>query len=193
MQVEYNSDWMAPIIELIKCLGDITQPTRNDELGSIDYVIEENHRKKLIRALVDENDRAAPAYVDTIRETITELDDEKYDEAIILTNRITDSANDIVANRENLQVITPNTKNSFSLVEVLSAIQKKTGELCILKCGKIPETREDCKGKTGRTYSCDIRRISDDATFHATMKWKTVLFEDFNNLCEVEKLMTEVN
>ena len=191
MQVEYNSDWVTPTIELMKCLGDVTQPVRNEEMGSVDYVVEDNHKKKLIRALVDEYDRAAPAYVETIRETITELDEDKYDEAVILTDRITDSANDIVTSRENLHVITANTKNSFSLVEIVSAIQKKTAELCIAKCGKKPETRDDCKGKTGRTYSCDIRRVSDDATFHATMKWKTVLLEDFNNLCEFEKAIIQ--
>jgi hypothetical protein len=83
--------------------------------------------------------------------------------------------------------------NNFSLVELLSAVQMKTVKLCQIKCGKAPEKREDCKGKKGREYFCDIRRISDDATFHATMKWKEVLQEDFNNLCEHEKTMLEVN
>ena len=85
--------------------------------------------------------------------------------------------------------MTPKTKHDFGFIEVLSAIQKKTFDLCKIKCGKVPETEDDCKGKKGRTYTCDIRRISDDATFHATMKWKTVLLEDFNHLCEIERNM----
>lgn len=189
MQIEYDSDWMSPTVELMKCLGVISKPSRNDEMGSIDYLVEENGGKKLIRAMVDENNHSAPAYVDTIRATILELEEEKYDEAIILSKRITNSAHELVAQTYNLNVITPSTKHNFSLIEVLSAIQSKTRGLCKIKCGKVPETREDCKGKKGRTYECDIRRISDDATFHATMKWKTVLLEDFNNLCEIEKEM----
>jgi len=193
MQIEYKSDWMSPTVELLKCLGEINQPNRNEEIGSIDYVIEDEKGKKLIRAMVDDNNSAAPAYVDTIRATITELENEKYDEALILSKRITNSAHDIVSHQDNLNVITPKMKHNFSLIEILSAIQKKTRDLCILKCGKAPETKEDCKGKTGRIYECDVRRVSDDATFHATMKWKDVLLEDFNNLCEIEKSMMEVN
>jgi hypothetical protein len=192
MQIEYESDWMSPTIELIKCLGEMNQPKFNEEMGSIDYIVNEGHKKKLIRVMVDEKQKTTPVYVDTIRAIIIELEEKKYDEALILSKRITDSAHEIVALQENLHVITPNMKNIFSLVEVLSAIQKKTSDLCILKCGKAPETKEDCTGKTGRNYSCDIRRISDDATFHAKMKWKDVLIEDFYNLCEVEKNM-EVN
>lgn len=192
MEIEYESDWMSPTVELLKCLGEINKPEINEEMGSIDYVINDGEKKKLIRAMVDKNQNSAPAYVDTIRATINELEEQKYDEALILSKRITDSAHDIVTQHENLDVITPKMKHIFSLVEVLSAIQKKTRDLCVLKCGKAPETREDCQGKKGRTYTCDIRRISDDATFHATMKWKDVLFEDFYNLCEIEKEL-EVN
>ena len=192
MEIEYESDWMSPTVELLKCLGEINKPEINEEMGSIDYVINEGDKKKLIRAMVDENQNSAPAYVDTIRAPINELEEEKYDEALILSKRITDSAHDIVTQQDNLDVITPKMKHIFSLVEVLSAIQKKTRDLCVIKCGKAPETREDCQGKKGRTYTCDIRRISDDATFHATMKWKDVLFEDFYNLCAIEKEL-EVN
>lgn len=192
MEIEYESDWMSPTVELIKCLDDINKPSYNEEMGSIDYIIDDGGKKKLIRAMVDENQNSAPAYVDTIRSTITELEEKKYDEALILSKRITDSAHDIVAQQDNLDVITPKMKHIFSLVEVLSAIQKKTRDLCVLKCGKAPETRDDCEGKKGRSYTCDIRRISDDATFHATMKWKDVLFEDFYNLCDIEKEL-EVN
>ncbi|MCW4013328.1 MAG: hypothetical protein NWF07_10110 [Candidatus Bathyarchaeota archaeon] len=192
MEIEYESDWMSPTVELLKCLGEINKPEINEEMGSIDYVINDGEKKKLVRAMVDENQRSAPAYVDTIRATINELEEKKYDEALILSKRITDSAHEIVTQHENLDVITPKMKHIFNLVEVLSAIQKKTRDLCVLKCGKAPETREDCQGKKGRAYTCDIRRISDDATFHATMKWKDVLFEDFYNLCEIEKEL-EVN
>ena len=189
MQIEYESDWMRPTLELMKCLGVTGEPSKNDEMGSIDYLIDDENGKRLIRAMVNDNFTAAPAYVDTIRATIEELEEEKYVEAIILSKRITNSAHEIVAKVENLNVITPNTKHNFSLIEVLSAIQKKTRDLCTIKCKKPPESKDDCKGKKGRIYECDIRRISDDATFHATMKWKTVLLEDFNNLCEIEKEM----
>ena len=180
---------MNPTIELMKCLGVMGKPRRNEEMSSIDYMIDNEDEKKLIRAMVDKNNQSAPVYVDVIRETIEELEEKKYNEVVILSKRITNSAHDLVAQIENLSIITPDMKNNFSLVEILSAIQKKTVDLCKIKCGKAPETKDDCKGKKGRTYMCDIRRVSDDSTFHARMKWKTVLLEDFNNLCEIEKEM----
>ena len=189
MQIEYDSDWMRPTLELMKCLGLIKRPKKNKEFGSIDYLVKNKDSKSLVRAMVDENNNAAPVYVDTIRSTIQEIEEKEYSEAIILSKRITNSAYELVTQSDKLNVITPNTKNSFSLIEVLSAIQNKTRDLCKIKCGKVPETKQDCAGKKGRIYECDIRRISDDATFHATMKWKTVLLEDFNNLCEIEKEM----
>jgi len=193
MLIEYNSDWIAPTVELIKCLRATDEPMINDEMGSIDYVIEDKDGKKLIRVLVNEENRMAPAYVDNIRAIIMDLDEKKYDEALILTNRITNSAYELVAERENLEVITPTMKNNFSLKELLSAVQMKASKICEIKCGKAPETKEDCKGKNGKEYDCEIRRISDDAKFHATMKWEIVLLEDFNNLCELEKTMLAVN
>ena len=190
IQIRSNSDWVTPTVELIKCLEEPGEPVINEAEGSVDYIIDE---KKLIRVLVNENSEIAPAYVENIRSIITELDEKKYEEAVIITKRVTDSAYDLVAEHENLEIITPTMKNNFSLVEMLSAVQMKILKLCKIKCGKAPETRDDCKGKEGREYLCDIRRISDDATFHATMKWKDVLQEDFNNLCELERTMLEVN
>jgi hypothetical protein len=185
MEIEYKSGWINPTVELMKCLEPISDPSKNKDMGSIDYLIEEEDSKRLIRAFVDENNMAAPAYVSHIRDTIDELD--KYDEITILSKRITKAAHEIASKEEDLNVITPDTKHNFSLIEVISAIQEKTRELCKIKCGKAPETKDDCQGKKGRVYYCDIRRISDDATFHATMKWKTVLLEDFNQLWKLEK------
>ena len=188
MEIKYKSDWMNPTIELMKCIESFGESTKNEEMGSIDYLIEDEDGKRLIRAMVDENNSAAPAYVSHVRDTVDELGEE-YDEITILYKSITNAAYEIVTQEDKLNVITPKTRHDFSLTEVLSAIQKKTMNLCKIKCGKAPETKEDCKGKKGRNYVCDIRRISDDATFHATMKWKKVLLEDFNHLCEIERKM----
>jgi hypothetical protein len=195
MEIEYKSGWMSPTVELMKCIEPFSEPKINEEMGSIDYIIDDEDGKRLIRAIVDENNSAAPAYVSHIRDTVDELDEE-YDEITVLSERITNAAYDIVTQEDNLSIMTPKTKNDFSLIEVLSAVQKKTLNICKVKCGKVPETEEECKGKKGRSYACNIRRISDDATFHATMKWKKVLLEDFNHLCNIEKKMeanTEMN
>jgi hypothetical protein len=197
MQIEYDSDWIGPTVELLKCLENTDKPIKNEEIGSIDYIVDEDNHKKLIRAMIDKKNKAAPISIDTIRTTIKDLDEEKYDEAIILSKSISDAAHNIVKQQKNLDVITPDTKHNFNILEILSSIQKKTIDLCKIKCGKAPETKDDCMGKNGRKYECDVRKLSDDATFHAQMKWKEILFEDFNNICKIEnemiKKMGEVN
>jgi len=70
MEIEYKSGWISPTIEIMKCLESFNEPKRNEEMGSIDYLIEDEDSKRLIRAMVDENNNAAPAYVTHIRDTI---------------------------------------------------------------------------------------------------------------------------
>ena len=78
MQIKYQSDWMRPTIELMKCLGIISMPTKNEKMGSIDYCIDDETGIKLVRVMVNENNNAAPIYIDTLRSTIKELEEEKY-------------------------------------------------------------------------------------------------------------------
>jgi hypothetical protein len=196
MQIKYQSEWMSPTIEIMKCIGTINKPIKNKKMGAVDYIIANESGKRLVRVMVNENYYSAPIYIDAIRSTIKELEEEKIDEITIVSNRITNTAHELIAKTKKINVITPDTKNNFSLSEILSAIQKKTRDICKIECGKAPETKEDCKGKVGRNYHCDILRISDDATFHATMKWKTVLLQDFSNLFIKEqemKTLSEVN
>lgn len=192
MQIENNLNWMFSTIELLKCYGEIKKTIKNDGIGFIDYIITDENIDKLVRVLVDENNNVTPAYVDTVRSTIVELD-EKYSSAVILSNRITESAYDLAKQHENLDILTPKMERSFSLIELLSAIQTKTKELCLLKCRKSLETKEDCMGKEGSTYKCDIYRLGDDAAFHAKMKWNDTLLEDFYNLCKLERTILKVN
>ena len=76
-------------------------------------------------------------------------------------------------------------------VETLVSDQKTQAQ----KCGSAPKSKDDCKGINEDGYACQIRRMSDDATFHAQMKWNEVLLEDFNKLVELEnnQELSEVN
>lgn len=186
MQIEYNREWLGPTIEIIKCLDDVGEPSRNEELDSIDYIVDNGGSKKLIRVMVNENNGVAPLSVNTIRATIEELDENKFVEAMILSKRLTSSAHDLVTGQDNLVVKTP-TKHCFSLTELIVGTHNKIEDLCKMICGKAPVTKDDCKGKEEGKYVCDVRRQSDDVTFHARMKWIDPLLQDFNNLCNIEK------
>jgi hypothetical protein len=78
MQLEYNSDWISPSVEFIKCLEDADKPTVNEETVSLDYVLDDEDNKELFRAIIDENINPVPMYIETIRAILEELEEENY-------------------------------------------------------------------------------------------------------------------
>lgn len=186
-ELELKSNWQTQVIELMKALHGYKNPKFNKQLNSIDYKTIKDNKTKVMRALIDENQQPAPAYVETVNQTLEDLDKNPVDQVLLLAKRITSSARRLIKESEKIDYISPKIASHYRISELVYAIQKKTTGLCKKICGKIPKSAEDCKGKVGLNYECDVRRISDDATFHATMKWDTVLMEDFSKLVEFEK------
>jgi hypothetical protein len=183
-----KSDWQMSTMELYKTLrGDEdAEYVKGD--GSIDVLVDEEDKTTLIRALVDKRGVSSRGYVETINKTLDDIDEnEDIDEVILLAESFTSSARRMLNKRDNLTYLTPDVNPMYRISDLLYAIQRKTIELCELVCGKPPETEKDCKGYDNKSYSCQIRRISDDATFHAKMKWDQVLLEDFQKLVELQK------
>jgi hypothetical protein len=187
IESDLGSEWQKQTIELMKMLYGYKDPVYNEETNSIDYKTVEDNKIKVLRALINENKQSAPAYVDTVKETIEEIEDNPVDQVLLLVKSITSSARNVIKENENVDYLSPQIELHYRIGELVYAIQKKTMNLCKKICGKIPKSAKDCKGKVGLKYECDVRRISDDATFHATMKWNTVLMEDFLKLVDLEE------
>jgi hypothetical protein len=83
-----------------------------------------------------------------------------------------------------LDYISPGDE-SYSIAELLNAVQRKTKELCEKKCGKYPTKQDECTGLKDGTYVCKVRRISDDAYFHVERGWTSLLKKDFFKLVEI--------
>jgi hypothetical protein len=111
----------------------------------------------------------------------------EIDECLILGNRITSASRRMMRENDDLDYLTPNVNPHYKISELVYTIQNKTLNLCKQKCGKIPTKESDCTGHQDGEYECQIRRLSDDATFHAEMKWNSVLREDFKNLVQLQK------
>lgn len=192
MEVELNSDWLVTQIELLKSLHGYEMKEVNDEIGSVDYVASgADHDKKLLRAIIDPKVNISKANTDTIRTTIDFLEDENYDEAIILAEELTQGAKSLIRDKKNLRYISPGFEHPYSISELIYAIQKKTRELCKLICGKAPMSESDCKGYQDGKYTCTVRLISDDADFHTERKWMSLLMNDFSKLVTLQREMNE--
>ena len=184
MEVGLSSDWLVTQIELLKALNGYEMERINDEIGSIDYVASGDDEKKLLRVIIDPEVNISKADTDKIRKTIAFLEVENYDEAIILAEEFTYGAEKLIREKKGLDYISSDLEHPYSISELIYAIQEKTWELCKLICGKVPKTESDCK------HSCPVRRISDDADFHAERRWLTLLMNDFSQLV---KLLREMN
>jgi hypothetical protein len=80
--------------------------------------------------------------------------------------------------KKHIDYMTPKISPYYLVSELAYAVLRKIMKLCKEKCGKIPRSDVDCVGFQVGDYSCVIRRVSDDATFHAEMKWSSVLGQD---------------
>lgn len=186
MEVELKTDWQMHTVELMKTIHGYEDPEYNDEVGSVDFVAKEEDQMKLMRALVDEDGSSGTGYMNKVNKTIEEVQEGEIDEALILADRFTSSARRLMKENKNVDYVSSRFTPSYSVSDLVYAIQQKTMSLCEKKCGGVPESKEDCKGVDEDRYVCQVRRISDDAMFHAQMKWKEVLLEDFNKLVELE-------
>lgn len=185
MEIELKTDWQIRIVELMKTIHGYKDPEYNDEVGSLDFMTQEEDQTKLMRALVDEDGRSGTGYMKTVSTTIEDVQDSEVDEVLIVADRFSSSARKLMKENDSVDYLSSKFIRKYRLSDLVYAIQRKTMQLCKQKCGSVPKSKDDCKGVTEEGYVCQIRRISDDSTFHAQMKWIEMLLEDFNKLVEL--------
>ena len=189
MEVEFKSDWLVNQIELMKTLYGYELEGINDEIRSIDYITSgDEHGKKLLRVIITSQLNAAKADTKKTTKIVESLEKEDYDEVVIIAEEFTESAKTRLR-ENNINYISPNTKPRYSLFELMVAIQRQTHELCKAKCGKVPTSERDCKGYQEGEYTCQVRRISDNADFHAERRWQWLMMKDFSTLVKIRKEM----
>ena len=186
MEIELKNDWQMHTVELMKTIHGYEDPEYNDEVGSVDFISKEEDQTKLMRALVDEDGSSGTGYIEKVNMTIDDVQDGEIDEALILADRFTSSARRLMKDNEHVDYLSSKLIPKYRVSDLVYAIQQKTMQLCSKMCGGAPESRDECKGVGEEGYAGQVRRISDDATFHAQMKWSEVLLEDFNKLVELE-------
>ncbi|MFP3950591.1 MAG: hypothetical protein ACLFVP_00380 [Candidatus Bathyarchaeia archaeon] len=189
--VELKTEWQDTQVELQKALHGYKLEERDKKDGKIDYITEERGKKKLLRVLVDEKLREYKADLETVRDTLEEVEEREIDEAMILAKRFTSSARRLAKDEDSLAYASSSSKPVYSPVEILFAIQKQLQEYCKAKCGKVPTSEDECPGYRDGSFTCLGRRISDDADFHAERQWLQLLVDDFAKLVELTRKIKE--
>ncbi len=186
MALKINSDWLDTEVELVKTLHGVSFSRYDDVNCTADFESNEGD-ETIVKVFIDKDGQTEKADLESVKHIVSKYDEADYEDIILMAEQYTPSAVDYVNGQDNFTIVTPKTKMNLSISDLLSAIQSITMRLCIRRCGKAPETEEDCKGYEKGRLVCPVRCISDNADFHAERGWVRQLRIDFENLVKVEK------
>ena len=187
MPVDFKTDWMGVHVELLKTLRGYEFSKYDKENGVVDYLSKDDAKGRgLLRVFVDDKLKADKVDVRSLEGTIGSKEDEKFDQVTLLAKGFTVRSKELIQSEEFISGLTENNR-AFNVTDIHLAVQNVTQELCIEKCGSYPQKKSDCKGIKKGVYACDIRRISDDADFHAQRGWKQLLYSDYKNILLIKR------
>jgi hypothetical protein len=162
------------------------EKTRRRE-GKMDFTVSspESDDRILMRVITEPESKSGCVGVDTVRKMSRTLSRRHYEKGILIGKRFTMAAKSEMK-REDIEAISERIPR-FKLEQLYLVIQNHVDNLCKAKCGKIPKEVTDCKGYAYGQYSCDIRRINDNANFHFERGWRNPLRRDLVKLLAIEE------
>ncbi len=174
--------------ELISAVrGYKKRRTRRSE-GKVDFTVScsESKEKILIRVIIEAKSRSGYVYVDTVREMNEILKKRKYDKGILIAKQFTNAAQSEME-REKIEAVSEVITPHFTLERLYMAVNGCIENLCKAKCGRVPVKESDCEGFVDGQYSCAVRLISDNASFHFEHGWTSFLKKDLLKLLAIKK------
>jgi len=186
MALKINSDLLDTEVELVKTLHGVSFSRYDDDNRTADFKSKHGD-DKIVKVFIDRDGQIEKANLESVKHIVSEYDEAEYDDIILMAEQYTPSAVDYVNRQDNFTIVTPKTKMNLGIPDLLSAIQSLTVKLCTKRCGKAPETEDDCKGYDKGKLVCPVRCISDNADFHAERGWVRQLKIDFENLVKIDK------
>ena len=174
--------------EVISAVRDYeTKRTRRKE-KVVDFTVSpsESDEKILMRVITKTKSKSGYVGVDAVRNMNDVLENRDYDKGILVGKLFTEAA---ISEMEsgNIEAVSERISPYFTLERIYSAIDGCIGSLCRAKCGQVPTKESDCKGYVDDHYTCDVRLISDNASFHLEHGWTRFLQRDLVKLLAIEK------
>jgi len=176
--------------EMIMAIRDYEKEATHRHKEGIDFVATqtESDEKILIRVITKPRSTSGTVGVDVVDEMVDTMEHADYDKGILICDRFSTAAKDVMR-RKGIQIISEDFTPRLEPVELYSKMREYIESLCKAKCGRVPEKRSDCKGFSAGHYSCMIRLISDNASFHFERRWVNLLKQDFKQLISmIERL-----
>jgi hypothetical protein len=175
--------------EVISAIRDYESGRTRKKERRVDYTVSpsESDDKILIRVITEAKPKSGYIGVDTVREMNKVLEKRNYDKGILIGKRFTEAARSEME-REHIEAVSERITPHFKVEQLCLAIEGCIENLCRAKCGHVPAQESDCKGHVDGSYSCDVRLISDNASFHLEQGWISFLERDLAKLLAIEKV-----
>lgn len=176
--------------EVISAIRDYESIKTQRRERKIDYTVtpSESDDRVLIRVIIEPKSKSGYVSVDTVRNMSESLRRRKFDKGILIAKRFTEAAKREMG-RNNIEAISERIMPYFKLETLYLTINSCVDGLCKTKCDRVPVKKSDCKGYVDGHYSCDVRVISDNSSFHFERGWTEFLKRDLARLLTIKKAM----
>ena len=153
----------------------------------VDFVATEpnSERKILLRVITEPKSRSGVVGVDGVREMIDAMKRRDCQKGILISGRFSQAAKKEMR-QQGIEIVSETFEPKFQPIRLYSAILNYADDLCKTKCGRVPKKASDCKGLSDGHYTCRIRLISDNASFHFLRGWVNLMTGDFRQLAKLK-------
>ena len=135
----------------------------------------------LLRIITEPTSKSGIIGINAVKKMSETLERENYDKGILISKRFTVAARQEMR-RKHIRMISEKFMPSFEPHKIYLKIQDYVNNICKIKCGNVPEKESDCDGYSNGGYTCEVRVISDDASFHLKHGWTNLLQNDLNRI-----------
>jgi len=186
MSLELKDEGLIETAELVMAIKEYDNVKRRRWKRGIDIIVSpvRSDDKILMRVINKSRSKSGIVGVDAVREMSEFLEHNDYDCGFLIGKRFTNAAREEMS-REGIEVISEKHMPAFKPQTLYFSVNKIVEKLCRAKCGQVPEKESDCKGYSKGSYSCKIRLISDDASFHFEHGWTNLLQNDLKRLLAI--------
>ena len=192
MSIELKDEGLIERAEVVMAIREYDYIKRRRWEGGIDIIVSpvRSDDRILMRVINKSRSQSGIVGIDAVREMSEFLERNGYEGGFLVGKRFTNAAREEMS-REGIEGISEKFMPSFKPKRLYFSVNKIVEKLCKAKCGRVPMKESDCKGYSKGTYSCKIRLISDDASFHFEHGWTNLLQNDLKRLLTVHNSMNK--
>ena len=189
---EITGEGLVKKAEVISAVRDYENRRIRRKEKKVDLTVSPSNSddKILIRVITEAKSKSGYVGVDTVRKMSEVLEKRNYDKGILIGKRFTEAAKSEMK-QGNIEAVSERITPHFKVERLYFTIEGCIENLCKAKCGHVPMKKSDCKGYIDGIYSCDVRLISDNASFHLEHGWVGFLEKDLAKLLAIKKALND--